>query len=126
MNVAQEIVARLYLAGPEVSDPPEVIGPVGGVAYPAGTFEAGSSTDSSCVPVSWPDAAGSGVVDVVGVTPEAAEVAGAVGTPAEVAEGADVVGTTADDEELAEDEHPASVISTPAMTPSAPKARRSP
>ncbi len=36
MNVAQEIVARLYVAGPEVSDPPELIGPVDGVANPAG------------------------------------------------------------------------------------------
>ena len=66
MNVAQEIVARLYVAGPEVSDPPEVIGPVDGVANPAGKSDGGSSTDSSCVPVSWPDAAGSGVIDAVG------------------------------------------------------------
>ena len=125
MNVAQEIVARLYVAGPEVSDPPEVIGPVAGVANPAGKSAGGSSTDSSCVPVSWPDAAGSGVIDAVGSAPgEVPAGAGAVAAPAEVAAVADGAGAAADDED--EDEHPATVSSAPAMTATAPTARRSP
>src|ERR1700677_1287083 len=71
-NVAQEIVARLIVAGPEFSDPPEEIGPVVGVAQPAGKSGGGSSPDSSCVPVSWPAAAGSGVIDAEGAVAEVA------------------------------------------------------
>src|SRR5580692_1414662 len=124
MNVAQEIVARLYVAGPVVSDPPEVIVPVDGVAKPLGKSVAGSSTDSSCVPVSCPVAAGSGVIDADGVSagdpgvPAAPEVAGAAVTEA------DGAGAAADDE-LAdeEDEHPATVRSTPVIAASTAAAR---
>jgi hypothetical protein len=124
MNVAQEIVARLYVAGPVVSDPPELIGLPDGVANPAGKSVAGGSTDSSCVPVSCPVAAASGVVGADGVAaedpgvPAAPEVAGAAVTEA------DGAGAVADDE-LAdeEDEHPATVRSTPVIAASTAAAR---
>src|ERR1700722_7890564 len=70
MNVAQEVVARSYVAGPVVSDPPEVIGPLDGAVNPAGKSEAGSSTDASWVPVNCPAAAASGVIEAVGSAPE--------------------------------------------------------
>jgi hypothetical protein len=136
MNVAQEIVARSYVAGPEVSDPPEVIGPVVGVVKPAGKSEAGRSTDSSCVPVSWPVAAGSGVIDAEGAAPVAAgaEDTGAeddagpgddgAGAEDEIAGAADGAGVEADDEELPVLEHPTMVTSTPAVAARAAKAGR--
>src|ERR1700684_2310046 len=65
----QLTVASGYSAAVEVSVPPEVTGPVEAAANPAGKSEAGSSTDSSSVPVSWPAAAGSGVIDAVGSGP---------------------------------------------------------
>ena len=54
------------MAAPEVSDPPEVTGPEEDAENPAGKSDAGSSTDSSSVPVSCPEAAASGVIDAVG------------------------------------------------------------
>jgi 3-oxoacyl-[acyl-carrier protein] reductase len=136
MNVAQEIVARLYVAAPEVSDPPEVIGPADGAANPGGKSVAGSSADSSWVPVSWPDAAASGVIDAVGgALAGAAAAAGAVAAPvaavpvvaapaldAAAADGAVAAAEDTEDEDV----HPATASSTPAMTPSTPTARRSP
>src|SRR5580693_759473 len=71
----QLIVASGYWAAPVVSDPPEVVGPDDEAAYPVGKSEAGSSTDSRSVPVSWPAAAGSGVIDAVGSDPVAGAVA---------------------------------------------------
>ena len=44
-----------------------------------GKSEAGSSTDSRSVPVSWPAAAGSGVIDAVGSDPVAGPDAADVG-----------------------------------------------
>jgi hypothetical protein len=115
------------VAGPEVSEPPEVIGPVDGVANPAGKSDAGSSTDSSCVPVSCPAAAAIGVIDADGdasgppeapEAPEPPEVAVAAADGAEAAAG----------DELPEDEdvQPATVKSTPAIAVSKAAARRSP
>ena len=136
MNVAQEIVARLYVAGPEVSDPPEVIGPVDGAANPGGKSVAGSSTDSSWLPVSWPAAAASGVTDAVGGAPAGvAAAAGAVAAPvvavpavaAPAVDAAETDGAGAAAEDTEDDDvHPATASSTPAMTPSTPTARRSP
>ena len=71
----QPIVASGYWAAPVVSDPPEVVAPDEEAVYPAGKSEAGSSTDSRSVPVSWPAAAGSGVIDAVGSDPVAGAVA---------------------------------------------------
>jgi hypothetical protein len=74
-------------------------------------------------------------MDADGTAPEAAEAVGAaVGAAAcaaEVAPGmdgaaADDAGAAADDEELPDGEHPATVTSTPAMTPQTPRARRPP
>ena len=130
MNVAQEIVARSYVAGPEVSDPPELIGPVDGVANPAGKSDSGSSTDSSCVPVSCPDAAASGVIEVVGSAADgvlAPADADAVADGDPVADGdalADGDGAAADVEELPADEHPASAVSAPATAASAARPGR--
>src|SRR5580693_10081990 len=73
----QLIVASGYWAAPVVSDPPEVVGPDDEAAYPVGKSEAGSSTDSRSVPVSWPAAAGSGVIDPVGSAPLVGAVAAA-------------------------------------------------
>ena len=65
----QLTVASGYWAAAEVSVPPELTGPDEEALNPAGKSEAGSSTDSSCVPVSWPLAAASGVIDAVGSAP---------------------------------------------------------
>ena len=116
------------MAGAVVSDPPEVIGPVDGVAKPAGKSDSGSSTDSSCVPVSWPLAAASEVIDPVGTAWEAAvpgvAVPGVAGA-AEVTAEADGAGV-ADDAELPEVEHPATVTTRPAVAARTVKARRAP
>ena len=71
----QLIVASGYWAAPVVSDPPEVVAPDEEAAYPEGKSEAGSSTDCRSVPVSWPAAAGSGVIDAVGSDPVVGAVA---------------------------------------------------
>ena len=68
-------MASGYWAAPEVSDPPEVVAPDDEAVYPEGKSEAGSSTDSRLVPVSWPAAAGSGVIDAVGSDPVVGAVA---------------------------------------------------
>ena len=70
----QLIVPSGYWAAPVVSDPPEVVGPDDEAAYPVGKSEAGSSTVARPVPVSWPEASGSGVIDVVGSAPDVAPV----------------------------------------------------
>jgi hypothetical protein len=75
----QLIVASGYWAAPEVSDPPEVVAPDEEAVYPEGKSEAGSSTDCRAVPVSWPAAAGSGVIDAVGSDPVAGPDAADVG-----------------------------------------------
>src|SRR5580704_15410731 len=67
----QLTVASGYRAAADVSDPPEVTGPDEAAANPAGKSDTGTSTDSSSVPVSWPEAAGSGVIDAVGSGPDA-------------------------------------------------------
>ncbi len=122
------------MAGPEVSDPPEVIGPVVGAVNSEGKSVAGRSTDSSCVPVSWPLAAGSGAIDVEEAGPEdagtvdaglvAAGVGVGVGAGDEVATEADGVEVTADEAELPALEHPAAVTRTTAMAARAAKAGR--
>ena len=116
-----------------MSEPPELIGPLAGVANPEGKSDAGNSTDSSCVPVSCPDAAGSGVIDAVGPAPEdaapedAAPDAVAVPAPVAVLAGAEVLAdgddAAADVEELPEEEHPATAASTPATAPSTTNGR---
>ena len=101
----QLTVASGYWAAPEVSDPPEVVAPDEEAVYPEGKSEAGSSTDSRPVPVSWPAAAGSGVIDAVGSDPVAGAVAGDVadvGCDEGVAYGVPLV------------EHPATVATVPA------------
>jgi len=127
MNVAQEIVAKLYVAAPEVSDPPELIGPVVGVAKPAGKSDSGSSTDSSCVPVSCPVAAGRAAVDGAGAADDGAVVPAVAAAVPGVAEAVtDGVVAAAEGVELLEDEHPATVTSTPAAAARAAKAGRAP
>ena len=71
----QLIVASGYWVAPEVSDPPEVVAPDEEAVNPEGKSEAGSSTDASWVPVSWPPAAGRGVIDAVGSEPVVGAVA---------------------------------------------------
>jgi hypothetical protein len=114
------------VALPEVSDPPELIGPLAGVAKPAGKSDSGSSTDSSCVPVSCPDAAGRAVIDAVG---SADAVAGAADADA-VADGDGVTadaGEVADGgEELLDEEQPASATSAPVLAASAASTGRTP
>jgi hypothetical protein len=116
------------VAGPEVSELPEVIGPVVGVAKPDGKSVSGSSTDSSCVPVSWPDAAGRGVIEALGIVPgvpvAAPEAAGAAAAADGVAAAA-VDGAAADDELLPADEQAAIVTSSPAAAAAA-RAGRTP
>ena len=138
MNVAQEIVARSYVALPEVREPPELIGPLAGVANPEGKSDSGSSTDSSCVPVSWPDAAGSGVMDAVGPAPAPEDTAAEDTAPdaaalplagvglAAVGALADGDGAAADVAELLGEEHPATAASTPATAASAMTDERTP
>src|SRR5580693_5977175 len=107
----QLIVASGYWAAPVVSDPPEVVAPDDDAVYPVGKSEAGSSTDSSSVPVSWPAAAGSGVIDAVGSGP-------AVDVGAVAAEEAEVdcdVGLAYGVPLVA---HPVTVASVPAATAS--------
>ena len=111
------------MALPEVSEPPELIGPLVGVANPEGKSDSGNSTDSSCVPVSCPDAGGSGVVDADGAAPEdAAPDAVAVSAPLAVLVGAEVLaegdGAAVEAAELLEEEHPAAVANTPAAAAS--------
>jgi hypothetical protein len=130
MNVAQEIVARLYVAVPEVSEPPELTGPLAGVANPAGKSDSGSSTDSSCVPVSWPDAAGNGGVDAVGSAPGAGDVAAGAGLADAEPAGTEPLAAgdrpAADVAELPGEEHPVAAASTPATAASAARAGRTP
>jgi hypothetical protein len=80
MNVAQSTVARSYRGGDDNRTEPELTADDGDSVNPAGKNDWGSSTVSSCVPVSCPDAAGTGVIDTVGA-------------------GAAVVGTAAADDE---------------------------
>src|SRR5580692_3559277 len=101
----QLIVASGYWAAPVVSDPPEVVAPDDDAVYPVGNSEAGSSTDSRSVPVSWPAAAGSGVIDAVGSDPVVGAVAADdadAGWDEGVAYGVPLV------------EHPATVATVPA------------
>jgi hypothetical protein len=120
------------VALPEVSESPELTGPDAGVTYPLGKSDPGSSTDSSCVPVSCPAAAGSGVMDAAGseladdeTDAEADDEADAEADGEAGAEGDD---EAAEDEELLlDDEQPATVTSTPtaaAMTAAAGRTRR--
>ena len=74
-NSEQLTVASGYSAAAEVSVPPEVTGPVEAAVNPDGKSATGSRTDSSSVPVSWPAAAGSGVIDAVGTEPAVGAVA---------------------------------------------------
>jgi 3-oxoacyl-[acyl-carrier protein] reductase len=121
------------VAAPEVSDPPELIGPVDGVAKPAGKSDSGSSTDSSWVPVSWPAAAGSEVIETAGAADADAapaelaaaadgDVAAADDAAADVTAADDAADVAADEAELPAEEQPA----MPAMpaTPSSAMALR--
>ena len=94
-----------------VSEPPEVVAPDEEAVNPAGKSEAGSSTDASSVPVSWPAAAGSGVIDAVGSGPVVA--VGAVA--ADVADGECDCGVAYGVPLV---EHPVTAASVPAATAS--------
>jgi len=92
-----------------VSEPPEVVAPDEEAVNPAGKSEAGSSTDASSVPVSWPAAAGSGVIDAVGSGPDVGAVA------ADVADGECDCGVAYGVPLV---EHPVTAASVPAATAS--------
>ena len=94
-----------------MSDPPELVCPPDGVAKPDGKSDSGSSTDCSCVPVSCPAAAGSGVIDALGSAAGAEAEAEPAGLEAE-AEG--VADAAELDELLDDDEQPATALTTPA------------
>ena len=104
-----------------MSDPPELVCPPDGVAKPDGKSDSGSSTDCSCVPVSCPAAAGSGVIDALG-SAAGAEAAGAEAAGAEAeaepagleAEAEGVADAAELDELLDDDEQPATALTTPA------------
>jgi hypothetical protein len=61
-NLAQLIVARSYWAGEELRLPPELTALEDDKVNPAGKYDWGSSTVCSWVPVSCPDACGTGAV----------------------------------------------------------------
>jgi hypothetical protein len=121
----QDTVASGYAAAPEVSDPPEVTGPDEDAAKPAGKSDAGSSTDSSWVPVSCPEAAASGVIDAVGRAPAEDVGAGAAEVAAEVAEvDAEVDADVGEWYGTPLVEHPATVASRPTAAAETVRHRR--